>query len=167
MLFFIQSSSLPHQWQQENKDFIALSESDTEILQGYTERANTTAGEANALLRLNGIDSYKEPVYFPDDVEQELRIAQYTEEEIREDKLFIYPNPAKDYITIEYATTDFSKGLSLIITDLSGRIVHNEQLDYPQDELVIIADKFPPGQYFCTLKNSSKVIQTQKFILVR
>jgi len=163
---YVSFRQLMQAWDAENKNLSALSESDIETLQGYTERANITAGDANALLKLNGIDTYKEPVYFPDEVEQELRIAQYTEEEISEDKLFVYPNPAKDYVIIEYATTVFPKELSIIITDLKGQIVYNKQLSYPQDELVITMDRFSTGQYFCTLKDGNKIIGTERFILV-
>jgi len=163
---YVSFRSLMQVWETENKNLLALSEGDIEALQSYTEHANITAGEANALLALNGIDTYKEPVYFPDEVEQELRIAQYTEEEISEDKLFVYPNPAKDYVIIEYATTVFPKELSIIITDLKGQIVYNKQLSYPQDELVITMDRFSTGQYFCTLKDGNKIIGTERFILV-
>jgi len=44
---------------------------------------------------------------------------------LSEHKLLIYPNPAKDYVIIEYATIEFSKELSIIITDLNGQIVYN------------------------------------------
>ena len=84
---------------------------------------------------------------------------------LSEHKLLIYPNPAKDYVIIEYATIEFSKELSIIITDLNGQIVYNKQLGYPH-ELVIITDRFPTGQYFCTLKDGNKIIRTERFILV-
>jgi len=84
---------------------------------------------------------------------------------LSEHKLLIYPNPANDYVIIEYATIEFSKELSIIITDLNGQIVYNKQLGYPH-ELVIITDRFPTGQYFCTLKDGNKIIRTERFILV-
>jgi len=155
-------------WEFENKNLTALSEGDIETLEGYTEHANITAGDANALLQLNGIDTYKEPVYFPDEVETELRIIQYTEEEVSEDRLLIYPNPAKDYVIIEYAVKELDNtDLFITITDLSGRQVYEEKLSYQQDELVIIAQQFPQGQYFCTLRTGSNIIKTDKFILAK
>jgi len=165
---YVSFRQLMQAWDAENKNLSALSESDIETLQGYTERANITAGDANALLKLNGIDTYKEPVYFPDEVETELRIIQYTEEEVSEDRLLIYPNPAKDYVIIEYAVKELDNtDLFITITDLSGRQVYEEKLSYQQDELVIIAQQFPQGQYFCTLRTGSNIIKTDKFILAK
>jgi len=164
---YVSFRQLMQAWDAENKNLSALSESDIETLQGYTERANITAGDANALLKLNGIDTYKEPVYFPDEVETQLRLIQYTEEEVSEDRLLLYPNPANEYLIIDYAITKGSKDISLVITNTNGQIVHNESLDYVQDELVIITDKFPTGQYFCTLYDKDSIIKTDKFLLVR
>lgn len=162
-----QIRQLMQAWEADNKNLTALSESDIEALQGYTQNANITAGEANALLALNGIDTYKEPVYFPDEVETELRLIQYSEEAVSEDKLLLYPNPANEYLIIEYATTGNRENISLVITNTNGQVVHNEQLNYAQDELVIITDKFPNGQYFCTLYNRDRIIKTDKFLLVK
>jgi len=155
-------------WEAENKNLLTLSEGDIEALQSYTEHANITAGEANALLRLNGVDTYKEPVYFPAEVETQLRIIQYEDEIINENKLLIYPNPADEYVIIEYAVTESDNtDLFITITDLSGKQIYEEKLSYQQDELVIIAQQFPQGQYFCTLRNDNNIIKTNKFILVK
>ena len=164
---YVSFRSLMQVWETENKNLLALSEGDIEALQSYTEHANITAGEANALLALNGIDTYKEPVYFPDEVEAELRLIQYSEEEISEDKLLLYPNPANEYLIVEYAVMEISEHSLLTITNINGQIVHQENINYPQDELVIITNKLPPGQYFCTLNNGNKTVKTEKFILAR
>ena len=161
---------LTQAWEAENKNLLALTEGDIEILQTYTERANTTAGEANALLRLNGIDSYKEPVYFPDEVEPELRLIQYTEEEeeeVTEDRLLLYPNPANEYLIVEYAIKGTAEASKLTITSINGQVVYQENIDYPQDEIVVITNKLLSGQYFCILSNAKEIIKTEKFILAK
>jgi len=154
-------------WATEDKHLAALSESDLELLQGYTQNANATAGQAITLLELNGIDTYKEPVYFPDETEPQLRIMQCPEEEIKEEKLLLYPNPANEYLVVEYALIEDNQDVSLVITNTNGQVLFNQQLDYAQDELIIITDKFPTGQYFCTLYNKGNILKTDKFLLVR
>jgi len=156
-------------WTAEDKNLFDLSEADIDLLRDYTKNANTTAGEAITLLQLNGIDTYKEPVYFPDEAEIEDRaVVEYVEENVSKDKLFLYPNPTDEYLIIEYAVTNLDNAdLSIIITDLSGRQIYEEKIAAPRDELVIITQDFLQGQYFCTLRNGNKVIKTHKFILVK
>jgi len=153
-------------WANQEKDLADLPEEDIAQLQDYTQRANTTAGSAIALLRLNGIDTYKEPVYFPDEISQ-LRVAQYTEEIINDNELLIYPNPADEYVIVEYSIAELSAVSSLTITNISGQIVYQEKLNYPKDELVIMTNKLPRGQYFCTINDATKAVKTEKFILIK
>jgi len=61
---YISFRQLQHTWVSQEKDLADLPEEDITQLQDYTQRANTTAGSAIALLRLNGIHTYKEPVYY-------------------------------------------------------------------------------------------------------
>ena len=159
--------ALMQTWATEDKNLANLSESDLETLQAYTQNANVTAGEAITLLELNGIDTYREPVYFPDETEPQLRVIQHTEEEIKEDKLLLYPNPANEYLIVEYAITKATGTSSLTITNVNGQIVYQEKLNYLQDELVIITNKLTQGQYFCTISNGTNTIRTEKFLLVK
>jgi len=166
---YISFRQLQHTWVSQEKDLANLSEEDIAQLQDYTQRANTTAGSAIALLRLNGIDTYKEPVYFPGEIAQ-LRVAQYPEEEVinENDELFIYPNPANTYISIRYTTTESDDtDLSIIITDILGKEIHQEKLSYSQDEIVISTNRLPQGQYFCMLKSGNNILNTNKFILIK
>jgi len=154
-------------WINQNKDLADLAKNDIELLHKYGQRANTTAGHAIALLRLNGINTYREPVYFPDEIAQ-LRVAQHTEEIINQNKLLIYPNPANDYVTIDYTVSKSDAAdLSILITDILGQQVYQEKLSYPQDEVIIMTNQLPQGQYFCILKDSNEVIKTDKFIVTK
>jgi len=87
--------------------------------------------------------------------------------EVSEGKLLIYPNPADEYLIVEYAIIESSEASLLTITNINGQVVHQEELNYPQDELVIITNKLPAGQYFCTLSNAIKTVKTEKFILAK
>lgn len=155
-------------WTAEDKNLAALSESDLGLLEDYTKNATVTAGKAITLLELNGMNTYKEPVYFPSEMELEDRsIEVYEEEDISTNRLLIYPNPADEYVVIEYALTESSHDISLVVTNTKGQVIYNEQLGYVQDELIIITDKFPTGQYFCTIYNRGNILKTDKFLLVR
>jgi len=138
------------------------------ILESYAKNPNTTAGKAITLLMLNGIDSYQEPVYFPDIGEIEPREGEQSiKDVINEDKLLIYPNPAKSYLIVEYATVMSVDRLLLTITDLNGRQVHQQMLSHQQDEVILSTDKFLAGQYFCIISNRGNTTKTEKFILIK
>jgi len=78
----------------------------------------------------------------------------------------VYPNPAKDYITVEYDAVKKLESLSVVISDLNGRQVHHEKLTLQQAEVIISTDGLPAGQYFVTLHNNDEVLTTEKVILV-
>ena len=87
---------------------------------------------------------------------------------LSEHKLLIYPNPANDYVTIDYSVSKSDDAdLSIIITDILGQQVYQEKLSYPQDEVVIMTNQLPQGQYFCILRDSNEVIKTDKFIVTK
>ena len=87
---------------------------------------------------------------------------------LSEHKLLIYPNPANEYVTIDYTVSKSDAAdLSIIITDILGQQVYQEKLSYPQDEVIIMTNQLPQGQYFCILKDSNEVIKTDKFIVTK
>jgi len=152
-------------WATTGKNLTTLEEGDIELLHKYAVKPNITSIKAISLLELNGIFEYFEPVYFPEE-EPQLRVIPDIEDVISSEKLLIYPNPANEYITIEYALKQFSDKTIIVITDTNGRVVYQENLAYEQDELIIPTDNLPLGQYFCTLKNDNITI-TEKFLLVK
>ncbi len=81
--------------------------------------------------------------------------------------MLIYPNPVKDYFIVNYNIIQASKNISLLVTDVNGKIMYNKTLDIPQDEIIIHTDEFPAGQYFCTLKTDNNTIKTEKFIIAK
>jgi len=87
---------------------------------------------------------------------------------LSEHKLLIYPNPANDYVTIDYTVSKSDAAdLSIIITDILGKEVHQEKLSYSQDEIVISTNRLPQGQYFCMLKSGNNILNTNKIILIK
>ena len=80
----------------------------------------------------------------------------------------IYPNPARDYITIEYRTADANSAkLSLVICDAAGRKLLEKSLkggDY--DELVDISTLIP-GVYSVQLVDEKAVIAAHKLTVIK
>ncbi len=77
----------------------------------------------------------------------------------------VYPNPTRGYLTIrlQHALTENSK---LIIADLSGRILLQQQVVGGQKNIDLDVTKFPAGRYFIKLSNSIELIN-QSFVIIK
>jgi hypothetical protein len=78
--------------------------------------------------------------------------------------LKVMPNPAKDYILVEYELE--APGSAVIeITDLTGKPVQSVQVANLKDQLTIDTRNWKPGTYIASLKINGKLRETVKFTL--
>ena len=75
--------------------------------------------------------------------------------------LKLYPNPAKDYVTVEYRFSSPEKPIVLKIVDVLGKPVYNKTLNYRQDQLLIDTRTFAKGSYWISIYAGSEKIKTQ------
>ncbi len=77
----------------------------------------------------------------------------------------VYPNPAKGQLVVklQHALTTTSQ---LIIADLSGRIVMQQQVTGGQRNIDLTVNDLPAGRYFIKLSNSSELIN-QSFVIIK
>lgn len=163
---YMELRKLTNMWEAEGKDLTALSGQALDILHDYARRPNMAAGKAIAILKINGSKDYPEPVYLPD-FEIESR-SNETEEVITTSQISIYPSPAKHYININYQLQISSpEKIFLKISDLSGKVVHQQVLTYTQDEVVISTRHLPAGQYVCNIFADNQTVDNQQFTIVK
>ena len=79
-----------------------------------------------------------------------------------EQHIKISPNPASDYIAIECNTEGVGNNLRLQITDAMGKTVLEKELGKAQQ--IIDIREFAKGNYYCTVYNNGKALDTVKFI---
>jgi len=82
----------------------------------------------------------------------------------------LFPNPANEFIIVEYNLKDkFTIGQvgEISVTSFQGQKLIKEMITKQQDEVLINTSTLSVGTYLCTLKLSGKVIETQRFIVVR
>ena len=82
----------------------------------------------------------------------------------------IYPNPARDYININYSLAQKgSSSVKIQVLNCNGQIIDKSKADYnPSVKNKIIKDisKLSSGIYYCIIENEEISI-TRKFVLVR
>jgi len=79
----------------------------------------------------------------------------------KEEKLHLYPNPAKNQITI---INSFEEEAQLVITDMSGKIVYSELLISNVSKISL--ENVPGGFYLARLSTNNK-IQTSRLIILK
>lgn len=143
----------------------------TEILQELAQHETTAGLKAKGMLYFKGIDmNYHPRVIIDEDeeIEQETPANKNAREEqnIANDLVSISPNPAKDYIDIQYIfAQDGEYTLSIINT--KGIEVYNTTLSSKQGKETINLQSSPAGTYYYTIKHSNTIIKQGKFVLMK
>ncbi|MBL7778592.1 MAG: T9SS type A sorting domain-containing protein [Chitinophagales bacterium] len=77
----------------------------------------------------------------------------------------LYPNPASEYLVIDYAGVDWSKGeLQLFIYDTKGAVIHQQPLPMYSGFQKITCTQWPSGVYQATIKRGETTIATGKVV---
>lgn len=160
---FIDIRTMLKTWEEAGKNMHALEQADISALKGYSQKNNKAAAKAIAILAINNELDYIAPVYMPEDNTN--RSAQtwssFGAPTVEKDMLKLYPNPAKDYFTIEYSFTTNDKPIVLKVTDVQGKVVYTKQLQYKHDQLVINASTYSKGAYYISLFAGSQLIKSK------
>jgi endonuclease I len=77
----------------------------------------------------------------------------------------VFPNPAKDKLSIRLEQASIAPG-NLLITDLSGRIILQQQTAAAQQLIELDVSRFPAGRYFIRYQQPSQVIN-RSFVVVK
>jgi hypothetical protein len=113
---------------------------------------------------LNNTSDYIEPVYKPQPVLEERLFKQNIS--INNNPYFsVYPNPAKEYINVEYMLTEQLGALQIAITDVTGKIYLQKELMHLQDIVILKTVDLPEGSYNCSLYNGNKLVYNSKIII--
>ena len=64
-----------------------------------------------------------------------------------------YPNPATDYVTFEYQMPQFVENAQLTVTDLTGKVVKNIQLQADKGQILWDTRSVQNGLYLYVLKD--------------
>lgn len=87
-----------------------------------------------------------------------------TERAEKERLLKVFPNPATDFVTIDYGFTDWSKGgVVLEIVNELGQVIHSQNLPMYSGFQKIDVSQYSAGIYSTYIKRGSQVVSTAKF----
>jgi len=89
----------------------------------------------------------------------------FTTETKNGDKITIALNSDKTNFTVEYSLSEpFNKAV-LVVKEPIGKIIVMEELIDTRDQIIIVTDNWPAGQYTVSLFADKKEIMTKKITL--
>lgn len=159
--------NLINQWESDNLNLATLDSTQLDQLVYFTELNNTVAAEAIGLQRLNGINTYNEPAYFPTESEKSNSLNDVKEKIVFETDLNIYPNPAETYFTLDYSLVECSENCIIVVVDASGKILFNKELMNDNDMILISTENWRSGIYSCSLIVDGKSIISKKISILK
>jgi hypothetical protein len=130
--------------------------------------STTVSSAARGLLVAYGLLVYDEP-YLEPDLTKSFEVRNPNKNSVRptESLLKVYPNPAHDFITIEYNTNNDKANVVVELSDETGRRVYSQQLVRQLDAIILDTRNFKSGNYFVKLVVDNKTANSTKVVIVR
>ena len=123
---------------------------------------------ARNALQSAGLLTYNEPVIFDTPLKSQKdnnhKIKPYYKSEVF---LKIHPNPAREFVVIDYKTTDGFLNGNIQFADFHGHVIKSLPISKTIDQIVISLRDIPDGQIIVSLLSDGKKVASQKLLIVR
>ncbi len=153
--------------QSANKSYTDLDSSQLVVLTNIINNANgkVKSYARNLLYAAKGIE-YKERIIFPGSTNKTVKVEwEYVFKEENEIKIFkVYPNPAREYISVEYNFDFTINNTYFEVTTHQGTTVLNFITSYKRGVYNIDLRDWNPGTYIINMISDSKTLQSEKFM---
>ncbi len=164
------------QWDNDNHPgFTNLPENALQELENFLEATPRVAGKALSLLMLNDAIDYQEPIFYPEeDILPKTDPVSGPEDIIvpdmeREFRFSLYPNPARDYITMNWCIDSPQKAENgkIEIRNASGVRLHVHETRIPCNQKILLLTGWKTGTYTATLILDNNLRKTINFVIAR
>lgn len=83
------------------------------------------------------------------------------------DPVIIFPNPAKDFFMVSFASSFGQNDSMLEVYSIDGRLVHRARIPSHIDELRVNTSMWQMGTYICHIKTASEIVVSKKLVIVK
>ena len=155
---------------QEGKTFLDADSLQLETLFDIeaVETGITHVFARNILIALGEIE-YEEPIILPDLFKSSEAMADYEELLSKATEatgyIKVQPNPAKDYIIVEYDLQNKTGGV-IKINNVNGNLKYAKDIFNKKDQLTVDTREWNAGIYIVTLKINGRLIESVKFTII-
>ncbi|MCO5265986.1 MAG: T9SS type A sorting domain-containing protein [Lentimicrobium sp.] len=154
------------QWLIENQPIDTL---DTEPLNNFLLYSSpVVSAGARGMLVANNLLEYYEP-YLEPDLTKSAEVINPRVKPVLPALTYlkVYPNPAKDFITIEYNTYNYKTQGVIEVIDEYGRKVFSRNLNRQFDQIILDTRDFKSGSYIVRLASGDKYFGNANVIISR
>jgi hypothetical protein len=107
--------------------------------------------------------SYLEPVVIPElELKSTDAVNKNSKLAAKPESLKMFPNPAGDYVIVEYNTVGYSGDVLIWITDISGKTVFKEKFTNKMDQVVLKTEEWSAGVYQISAFINGRLINSGK-----
>ena len=136
------------------------------ILQGLAQNDGHYPGafSRNLLIAANLLD-YDEPIVLPEafkssEIIPDLPVTSNRPYEAK--TLNVFPNPANDYMVVDYNTKGKTGNIIIVITNMNGQSVYQKSCTSSRDQVVVTTKEWQNGVYVISLYVNGKIIKNKK-----
>ena len=83
---------------------------------------------------------------------------------LKEEKLWLFPNPAGDYVIAFYHLDDKYKNGEIVLIDMKGNVLNRFPVKNSKDQMVIDLKAYPTGLYIVSLNSGNFVLDRKKLL---
>jgi len=86
----------------------------------------------------------------------------------QDEVIILHPNPAKDFVIINYDIQDFNlinAQAFLTVTGIEGKVIETLSLQKNKDQVVFQLSDYKPGTYIISIYYSNRIIETKRLIV--
>lgn len=152
------------QWLIQNP---VIEEEATDALTDFIQSpSNAVSSAARSIMVAHNLLEYEESYLVPD-LTKSAEVKKHKAQAFSKSNEFIriYPNPGKDFITLEYSLLDTFNSYSYEVFDQAGKIVKNGSLGKSVDQTIIDTRDLTSGNYYITLISGSKNVASARFVI--
>lgn len=118
------------------------------------------------LINSNSIE-YEEPYILPENFKKfDVKEKRKQNKVVSSSFVKAYPNPAKDYITIEYSSGIEHSDCFILIYDSYSKLVKSVKSVKFQDQILLRTNYFKSGNYYVQLISDNKCLNSCKFTVI-
>ncbi len=147
-------------------DTLTIDEEKLSELRYYESESGIAGAYARGLLTYSGQIDYQEPIFLPEIML--LRKSDMSKvSETENSYLKVYPNPAKDFVSIEYKLTDEIVNPVIKIISMHGQIIKYQKIVNKQDIIIFEIKDLTQGNYFVSLEDDGIKIESTILTVVK
>ncbi len=127
---------------------------------GKFYKQNAYRMAAQSLVNIFDDTTYYGEIYLPEGGNARKGRAATISKNRIESKLKVYPNPARDFVTIEFEISEVLHGAELAIINQQGKLIQSFNITQNQNYRVLQTTGYSSGIYHIVLRNNSSVIKS-------